>query len=38
VLDLLKGLLAFEVITFDDTFRETEHQSLEAQLEELLKG
>ena len=33
----LKEQLAFEVITCDDTSRETEHQSLEAQLESLLK-
>jgi len=33
----LREQLTFEVITCDDTSRETEHQSLEAQLEALLK-
>jgi pyroglutamyl-peptidase len=36
-LDHLKGLLAFEVVTCDDTSRETEHLSLETRLDELLK-
>jgi pyroglutamyl-peptidase len=33
----LQGALAFEVITCDDTSRDTEHLTLEAQLIELLK-
>ncbi len=37
VLVPLKDQLAFEVITCDDTSRETEHQTLEAQLDVLLK-
>jgi pyroglutamyl-peptidase len=36
-LDHLKDLLAFEVVTCDDTSRETEHLSLENQLDELLR-
>lgn len=32
-----RGALAFEVITCDETSRETEHQTLESQLSNLLK-